>query len=274
MAATETSQQGSLDGVNAPAPWQKAAPTVFGSRTAQEHAIHLLPHVKADSRILDVGCGVGSITIGFAELASKGSVVGIDTDQSALDNAFNLAKQKAVTNIDFSIGNAYDLSRFPADSFDIVHSHMVVLHLKDPIKALIEMRRVLKPGGVLNVRDSVDMHFIPKDPIIEKYMAWYQDFRQKSGTVPQAGLHHHVWVHEAGFPWEKISVSTASHGYSGPEARRTMVEGTKNAFRSIGVSMGYGTEAEFDEIEEHWMEWSRKEEGRMLGLDSVVLAWK
>ena len=274
MASDRPTQTASLDGINAPAPWQKAASAVFGQRTAQEHAAHLLPYIKPDSRVLDIGCGVGSITVGLAEVASKGSVVGFDTDASAIDAAINLAKQKNLDNLELSTGDVYDLSRFPDESFDVLHAHQVILHLKDPVKALRGMRRILKPGGIVAIRDTVDIHYIPKDPLIEKYLGWYQDYRQKSGTVPQAGLHHHVWMHDAGFPWEKIITSTASHGHSSPQARRANAEAVKNTFRSIGVKMGYGTEAEFDEIEEHWMAWACKDEGRMLGLDSAVLAWK
>lgn len=62
----------------APAPFDKLNKTLFNRRTAQTCAAHLLPRIKKHHRILDVGCGPGSITVGLAELVPDGEVVGID----------------------------------------------------------------------------------------------------------------------------------------------------------------------------------------------------
>lgn len=53
-------------------------------RTADVDAGFLLPHIKKSDRILDVGCGPGTITTGFAKHASEGSVVGVDLSEDVV----------------------------------------------------------------------------------------------------------------------------------------------------------------------------------------------
>ena len=53
----------------------------FAERTAEDCATHLLPHLKPHYRILDVGCGPGSITVGLARYVPQGSVVGVDVNE-------------------------------------------------------------------------------------------------------------------------------------------------------------------------------------------------
>lgn len=60
------------------APYNKLNETLFNRRTAQTCAAHLLPYLKPTHRILDIGCGPGSITIGLAELVTDGEAIGID----------------------------------------------------------------------------------------------------------------------------------------------------------------------------------------------------
>ena len=54
---------------------------------------------------------------------------------------------------DFVVGDVHALD-LPDDSFDVVHAHQVLQHVADPVRALREMRRVCRPGGVVAVRDS------------------------------------------------------------------------------------------------------------------------
>ena len=54
---------------------------------------------------------------------------------------------------DFVVGDVHALD-LPDDSFDVVHAHQVLQHVADPVRALREMRRVCRPGGLVAVRDS------------------------------------------------------------------------------------------------------------------------
>ncbi|KAK5162865.1 uncharacterized protein LTR77_011122 [Saxophila tyrrhenica] len=245
------------------APWQKMV-KVFGARTAKNNAAHLLPHLKSNFRILDVGCGIGSITIDLANLVLDGEVVGIDTNESTTPMAQQMAQDKGVSNVKFSFGDAHDLSAFPDESFDVVHAHQVALHLPNPVKALKEMRRVLKTGGVLSLRDNIDLMHYPLDPWIQKNQDWFRDLSRKSGANPQGGSYTHDWTHQAGFPWDKIDSAVVSWSVSTLEDRRFWASGGKNAFRTMGLKAGYGNEKDYDEIERAWEAWAEKDEGRMV----------
>ncbi len=63
------------------------------------------------------------------------------------------AVERDLTNVQFQVGNIYELP-FAADSFDGVFAHTVLQHLSDPLRALGEMRRVLRPHGIIGLRDD------------------------------------------------------------------------------------------------------------------------
>ncbi|KAK3047606.1 hypothetical protein LTR09_010990 [Extremus antarcticus] len=255
------------------APWQKMV-KVFGSRTATEHAAHLLPYLKPHFRILDVGCGVGSITLDLANLVPDGEVLGIDTNQSTTDMAKQMAQDRGVSNVKFSVGDAHDLSAFSDESFDVVHAHQVMLHLPDPVKALTEMRRVLKTGGVLSLRDNIDLYHYPHDLWIQQNQGMWNTNDRKTGAEPQGGLYIHDWTNRAGFPWGHIQESPTTWTVTTLEQRRFFASGAKTGFRALGLKAGYGIEQDFDEIERRWVAWAEKDAGRMMFVDATVIAFK
>ena len=101
--------------------------------------------------VLDVGCGPGTITAGLARRASR--VVGLDMSADMVAEARRHAADCGLDNASFQVGSAYDLP-WDGDSFDVVYAHQVLQHLSDPVRALREARRVLRPGGLVAVRDS------------------------------------------------------------------------------------------------------------------------
>jgi SAM-dependent methyltransferase len=131
--------------------YTQTASNFMAQRSAVSHAKFLLPHLDAGSRLLDCGCGPGSISCDFAKILVSGSVAGIDLEQSQIDLARARAVEQGLTNATFSIGSIYDLP-FPDSSFDIVFAHAIFEHISDPAKALAEMLRVLEPGGLVAIR--------------------------------------------------------------------------------------------------------------------------
>ena len=143
-------------------------------RTAENSAAYLLPLLTPDARVLDVGCGPGTITADLAALVPDGHVTGIDAAEGVLDNARAEAEQRGSGNVTFETGNVYQLS-YPDDSFDVVHAHQVLQHLSDPVAALAEMRRVCRPGGLVAARDGdyAGMFWFPEDPGMTEWQALY-----------------------------------------------------------------------------------------------------
>ncbi len=104
-------------------------------------------------RVLDCGCGPGTITIGLAEAVEPGCVVGVDLQARYLAGARALAIQNGVDNLIVVAGSAYALP-FADATFDAAFANSVLMHLRDPLAALRELRRVLTSRGIVGIRDA------------------------------------------------------------------------------------------------------------------------
>src|SRR5262249_9359514 len=173
---------------------------MFAARTASREAAFFLPYLRPGMQALAVGCGPGSITVGLAELVAPGNVVGIDFQPTQIEQAQALAAQRAVRNVRFEVADAYRLP-FPDHSFDAAFAHGVLMHLREPVRALVEMRPMLCPGGIVGVRD-LDYGaslFSPVTPLLEQWLALRSRARQHHGSDPFVGRHHRGLLLEAGF---------------------------------------------------------------------------
>jgi SAM-dependent methyltransferase len=193
----------------------------MAARAAAREAAFFLPHLRPGMRLLDVGSGPGSIALGLAEVVAPGDVVGVDLQPAQAERARGLAAERGVANARFEVASVYELP-FPDGSFDAALAHVVLMHLREPVRALREMRRVLRPGGVVGVRD-VDWGgnlFVPATPLLEQWHAMRVRVRQHIGGDPFMGRHHRRLLLEAGFARAEATASVSSAGTPG-ETRRT-----------------------------------------------------
>lgn len=123
-------------------------------RSLQSHAKHLLPHLKPGMRALDFGCGPGTISVGLADAVHPGELHGIDMEASQIELARAAAESGGHSNATFHVGNVLELP-FDDNFFDVAHCHAVLMHIPDTQAALTEVKRVLKPGGVLASRELI-----------------------------------------------------------------------------------------------------------------------
>jgi SAM-dependent methyltransferase len=104
-------------------------------------------------RVADLGCGVGTVTNMIGEFVGRdGYVVGMDASSAQIAAAQERLNGDC-TNISFVEANATDTG-WPAESFDLVYCRFLLLHLRKPERALVEMRRLLKPDGILLCEDG------------------------------------------------------------------------------------------------------------------------
>lgn len=180
-----------------------------GWRTAENSAAYLLPRLRASDRLLDVGVGPGTITVDFARRLPDGWVTGIDSAEPAVAATQSLAAAHGVTNVTIETGNAYAL-RFADTSFDVAHAHQVLQHLSDPVAALVEMRRVVRPGGLVAVRDAdyAAMTWFPADPRLDRWLSLYHLLARTTGGEPDAGRRLRHWALQAGFATVTCTAST------------------------------------------------------------------
>ena len=188
------------------------------SRTAENSAAFVLPHLTPGVSVLDVGCGPGSITCDFASLVTPGEVTGLDRSAEVIAQASALAVERGTANARFMAGNIYDLD-FEDESFDVVHAHQVLQHLTDPVAALREMRRVAKAGGIVAARDA-DFHgmsWYPAVPELDEWMELYQRIARKNGAEPDAGRRLVSWAQSAGFT--DVAPGSGANGCCIPPSR-------------------------------------------------------
>ncbi len=104
-------------------------------------------------RLLDCGCGPGSITVDLAAIVAPAEVIGVDHDPAQLELARHPAERKGAKNVRFEQGDVRQL-RYEDQSFDAAFVHGVIEYLPNPVQTFGEIRRVLKDGGVLGTRHS------------------------------------------------------------------------------------------------------------------------
>jgi len=110
-------------------------------------------HLRPNDRVLDIGCGTGTLAISLKQAYPGVQMVGLDPDPKALNRARRKAK-RACVDVRFDQGFADSLG-YPSNSFDAVFSSFMFHHLETDVKqkTLSEVQRVLKPSGRLYFLD-------------------------------------------------------------------------------------------------------------------------
>ena len=112
-----------------------------------------LEELGASGRMLDIGTGPGHLPVLVCEANLSAEVVGIDLAKKMLVHAEKHQQtSSACARIQLLVMDAKDLE-FDDDSFDVVFSNTILHHIPDPLPFLRESFRVLKPDGVLLIRD-------------------------------------------------------------------------------------------------------------------------
>jgi SAM-dependent methyltransferase len=155
-------------------------------RTAENSAGYLLPHLRPGLSLLDVGCGPGTITVDLARCVAPGRVTAVEVSQDVLALTRAYAAEQHREGIDFVVADVHALD-LPDDSFDIVHAHQVLQHVADPVRALTEMRRVGRPGGVVAARDGdyAGVTWYPRVPELDEWLDLYRRAARANGSEPR-----------------------------------------------------------------------------------------
>jgi ubiquinone/menaquinone biosynthesis C-methylase UbiE len=245
-------------------------------RTAENSCAYLLPHLRPGIDLLDVGCGPGTITCDLAARVAPGRVVAIDAAPHVLEVARTAAYAAGVA-VEFAVGDTYALE-YPDESFDVVHAHQVLHHLTDPVRALMEMRRVLRPGGVLAVRESdySAMAWAPPDPLMDRWRAVFQAITRHNGSEADAGRFLLGWAHAAGFADATAMSSTWT--FAGEDRRwwgTTWAARVRSSdFATQALAHGICDVAELEEIARAWERWADHPDGVIFIVAGEVLARK
>ncbi|GJE88048.1 UbiE family methyltransferase [Phanerochaete sordida] len=247
------------------------------SRTATNSAAYLLPHLKPDMAILDVGCGPGTISADFAARVPQGHVTALDSAADVLAHAREAAAARGVTNITFAAGDVHALPYADA-SFDVVHAHQVLQHITDPVRALREMRRVARPGGLVAVRevDFRALSWYPDTPAMDRWLDLYLRVTRGNGGTPDAGRFLHVWAREAGFDPAQVTCSASTWTYHTPEERAWLggvwAERTLHSnFAPTAIKGGFATQEELEQVSQTWRNWEADQDGWLTMMHGEII---
>ncbi|MDE2988753.1 MAG: methyltransferase domain-containing protein [Chloroflexota bacterium] len=244
-------------------------------RRAEVEAWFVLPSLKSGMRLLDCGCGPGTVTAGLARAVSPGEVVGLDSAAGVLEHARAHAAEESVDNVTFVDGDVYHLEYAEAE-FDVVYANQLLQHLTDPVRALQEMRRVLKPRGLLAIRDA-DYATMSPHPKFPEFLDWnrlYHDVAYRNNAEPDAGRTLPAWVRAAGFADIEIHPNVVA--MDGEEARiwgRTWSQRILySGIADQALEYGYADQDELQRISDGWATWAESEQPFFIFTQIAVLA--
>jgi ubiquinone/menaquinone biosynthesis C-methylase UbiE len=246
----------------------------MADRTAESHAQFFRPHLKPGMKLLDCGCGPGTITAGLARAVDPGQAVGVDIGDSEIGRAKANAAHEGVSNASFRTASAYDLP-FSDNSFDAVFSHAMLEHVREPDRAVKEMYRVLKTGGVIGLRGTIVSKHIwhPESAIVaEAYSLWSKVWRRNGGN-PDFGVEQADILRRMGFSDLRVSVSFDADLHEGIGTIIAPLILQPN-FVKTAEEQGWADERTVRRIHDGLVKWSKDPHALWFIAWSEVVAWK
>lgn len=139
-------------------------------------------------RVLDVGCGVGDVSMIAAEIVGQtGEVTGIDKSEQALASARARAARAGYHWLNFSALDLYAAE--PKGVYDAVIGRFILMHIPDPVAALARLSRFLRAGGIVAFieMDIEQAGAYPPMPLLDECVEWICATYRKVGAEPNMG---------------------------------------------------------------------------------------
>jgi ubiquinone/menaquinone biosynthesis C-methylase UbiE len=228
-------------------------------RAASVYADFLLPHLDAQTDLVDVGCGDGELTVDLARHVR--AVVGIDVDTQDLAEARERAAREGVANATFEAADAYALGLGDAVA-DSVLGHSVLEALEHPLRALAEMHRVLRPGGVVAVA-SVEYDGLilagPHEELLRRFYSIREQLWIREDADPYLGRRLRGLLTESGFV--DVEATTKAIPYGTTELVESFGRGRAEDcqdewYVTSAVDAGLATAEEVEQMHDAWLEWA------------------
>jgi ubiquinone/menaquinone biosynthesis C-methylase UbiE len=249
-----------------------------GGRDAATFLPFLLPHLRPGLDILDVGCGVGAIALDLAATVEPRRIVGVDPDTDQLAAARRTAADRGLTVAEFEPGSVYELP-FEDGSFDVVYANAVLLYVREPVRALAELRRVLRPGGVAAVSDDdiSTVVFSPDLPRLRLAPDLFVRAVAHQGGDATYSRHLRGLMLAAGFTRTRGHALTPEV-YGDAESTRWISDFVTGLFSAPEMAEtilteGWATREELDGLAAEFRAWAERPDAFMTWLYCAALGW-
>ena len=157
--------------------------------------------LSAGMTVLDLGCGVGDVSLMAARLIGRrGKVVGVDIDDRALEMARDRADGAGLANVEFLRARTGELHRL--GSFDAVTGRHIMVHVPEPRDVLAEIFRLLRRGGVVALQEydfSSHSSPAPDSRLVAQALDLFNGVFQAVGAHPRIGGQLYQLMVNAGF---------------------------------------------------------------------------
>ncbi|HMG41295.1 MAG TPA: methyltransferase domain-containing protein [Acidimicrobiales bacterium] len=228
-------------------------------RTAENSAAYLLPHLAPGRRLLDVGCGPGTLTVDLASRVAPGAVVAVDIADDVLPEARRHAAEQGADNVELVAGDFRELG-LAEGSFDVAHAHQVLQHLVDPVGALAAMARLVRPGGVVAARDGDSSAFLwaPANPGLDRWQQAYVEVTRRNRAEAAAGRYLPAWARAAGL--DDVTYTTSTWTFATPDERAWWSDvwaerSVASSFAEQALGYGIATQDELEDLAAGWRLW-------------------
>lgn len=227
--------------------------------------------VRDGMTCIDVGCGGGHVTQILAEMAGpSGRVVGIDFDAVKLAAARAEAEAAGFRNVEFREADV--LHWRESSAYDVVYGRFILSHLPDSPRVLANMRRALRPSGVV-VLEDIDFSggfCHPENDGYRRYCELYRAVVQRRGGDADLGKRLFELTCAAGFRDVHVRVVQLVHCGHQPEKAMALVtlQNIVSSVLSEGLATGSELQADIATLEAF-----TNDPGSLIGLPRVFQVW-
>lgn len=164
------------------------------------HLLHDGTRYAPGARVLEAGCGVGAQTEVLAANSPLTRFTSIDISEESLAKAGARIAAGGISNVEFREADVFALP-FEKESFDHVFVCFLLEHLDRPLRALDELKKVLRPGGTITVIEGDHGSCFWYPETTESKLVWncLIQVQKQLGHDPLIGRRVYPLLHTAGF---------------------------------------------------------------------------